>query len=93
MPILISLTLSGDERTLIVNANHIEEIIASVGEDEDPDDFVPGNKSNTTLVFVKGRPTVRVKETPEQITHMIKDSTINVVTDIANRLNAMGFIH
>ena len=95
MPIMITVTLSRDNRKMLINANCIEEIMAACNlNTDDIDDFEqPEENKNTTFIFIHGRPTLRVKETPEQITHEIKVSVIDLTTTVVNRLHAMGFIH
>ena len=93
-PILISMTMARDGKKIKVNANHIEEIVQSPDVNNDTDDFDSLDEKDIggTLVFLHGR-AFRVKETPEQIAVEIKAATNNVITDIVNRLHAMGFIH
>ena len=91
IPVMIELTTARNGNKIFVNANHIAEVMEVHGEDTD--DFAPAADGSSTLLFLDSRPAIRVKETPEQIAVEIKYATIDQVTDIANRLNAMGFIH
>lgn len=91
MPIMIAVTSARSGNKIFINANHIAEVMAVHGEDTD--DFEPAAYGSSTLLFLDSRPAIRVKETPEQIAVEIKNATIDQATNIANRLNAMGFIH
>ena len=90
LPIFIGLTLARDEKKIWINANYIGEIMdANAVKDEDEEyAYMEG----TTLVFIQGRPGMRVKETPDEIRTMIRNAERDTVSLIVQRLHAQGFI-
>lgn len=85
-PILISLTMLRSGQVVYVNVGMIEEIMDYPNDDED--DEVHGG----TLVFIHGRPAIRVKESVEDIRTISMRATKNFVIDTIQTLHSRGYI-
>ena len=86
IPILIGLTMNSTGKKILINACFIEEIMPSVNI-SDQDDYESSETDNSTILFISGRPAIKVRESVDTI----KDMIIRKVEAITVRLN--GHFH
>ena len=87
-PILIPLTMLRNDQTVYVNVGLIEEIMKYPEDHPTDDDEVKGG----TLVFIHGRPAIRVSETMEDVRRIAMAATKNFVIETVQSLHARGLI-
>ncbi len=85
LPMLIPVTLSKNGTKIFINASFIERVLPPNPDDEEED--YPG-----TCIVLFGHPSVRVKESPEEIKELSKIIAKNFVVETVRTLHGYGYI-
>ena len=89
-PLFITLTMFRDGRKVMVNSSLIEEMTEYISDKED-EDYLPDQEGGT-LVFIKGRPAIRVKEPMSEIRSISEVVARNFVISTVQTLHNRGYI-
>lgn len=85
LPMLIPVTLSRTGTKIFINASFIERVLPPNPDDEDEDNF-------GTCIVLFGHPSVRVKESPEEIKELTKNTAKNFIVETVRTLHGYGYI-
>ena len=87
LPMLIPVTLSRTGTKIFINASFIERVLPPNPDDEDEDEDYSG-----TCIMLFCHPSVRVKESPEEIKELTKNVAKNFVVETVRALHGYGYI-
>lgn len=85
LPMLIPVTLSKNGTKIFLNTSLIERILP-------PDPDVEDEGYSGTCIVLFGHPAVRVKESPEEIRELSKNTAKNFIVETIRTLHGYGYI-